>query len=293
MSSYTYFPGCSLKSTGKAYEKSLLAVFRALGVEMHELEDWNCCGATAYIAVDEVGASALAARNLALAEKQGGDVIAPCSSCYLVLNKTQHIMQEHPDTARRVTRGLDAIGLTYQGTSRVRHPLDVLINDVGIPAIQAKVTKPLKGLKVAPYYGCQIVRPYATFDDRDNPTTMDRLLAAAGAEVVDYHLKTACCGASVTGNVPKAGLPLVHTLLAEAQRREADLIATCCPLCQLNLDGYQDKISRQYEPTRVPVVYFTQLLGLALGIPARELDLASGLVSAQPVLSQRGVAYVG
>ena len=156
----------------------------------------------------------------------------------------------------------------------MRHPLDVLINDVGLEAIKQKVRKPLKGLKVAPYYGCQIVRPYATFDDQYNPTTMDRLLEALGATVVRYPLKTKCCGGSLTGTVPEAGIRMVYILLNEAKKRGADCLATVCPLCQFNLDAYHAPGRRPSMATvLVPTVYFTQLMGLAFGLPEQELGL--------------------
>ena len=232
---YLYFPGCSLKGTGKAYEESLLAVFGALGVELQELEDWNCCGATAYMSVDETKSYALAGRILALAERENLDVVAPCSACYLVLNKTQKSLQEHPELHRKVTGALKAAGLDYKGTVKVRHPLDVLMNDVGLDAIKQKINSPMAGHKFAPYYGCQIVRPYATFDDQHNPVTMDQILEASGAECVDYPLKTRCCGGSLTGTVPEVGLRLAYILIKEAKQRGAEAIVTVCPLCLASL----------------------------------------------------------
>ena len=276
---FTYFPGCSLKGLGRAYEESLLPVFRHLGVELEELEDWNCCGATAYMTVDEGKAFVLAARNLALAERRGGlPLLAPCSACYLVLNKTKHALQETQLLGSKIRRALATDYLDYRGDVPVRHPLDVLINDVGLEAIRAKVTRPLKGLKVAPYYGCQIVRPYSTFDDQYNPTTMDRLLEALGVTVVRYPLKTKCCGGSLTGTVPEAGLRLVYILLKEARKRGADVLATVCPLCQFNLDAYHPQVAASYEPVGVPTVYFSQLMGLAFGLDERELGLHRSMV---------------
>ena len=194
---YSYFPGCSLKGLGRAYEESLLPVLKHLGVELEELEDWNCCGATAYMAVDEGKACVLAARNLALAQKSGlAEMLAPCAACYLVLNKAQHYLHDYPAMKATVDHALGTAGLKFTGELPVRHPLDVLLNDVGLEAVKQKVRRPLSGLKVAPYYGCQMVRPYATFDDQYNPTTMDRLLEALGASVVRYPLKTKCCGAA-------------------------------------------------------------------------------------------------
>jgi len=292
---YLYFPGCSLKGTGKAYEESLLAVFKALGVELAELDDWNCCGATAYMSVDETKSYALAGRNLALAERESLDVIAPCSACYLVLNKTQHALNEAPGIRKKVTNALKAAGLDYKGKVKVRHPLDVLVNDIGLPELAKKIKSPLKGHKFAPYYGCQIVRPYATFDDQYNPTTMDRLLEAIGCTMVTYPLKTRCCGGSLTGTLPEPGLLCAYVLLKEAIVRGADVVATVCPLCQFNLDCYRDKmVSKWGDETipdprnpdarisvgpqlNMPVVFFTQLIGLAFGLSEKELGLHRGL----------------
>lgn len=284
---YLYFPGCSLKGTGKAYEESLLAVFRALGVGLTEIDDWNCCGATAYMSVEETKSYALAGRNLSIAEREDLDVIAPCSACYLVLNKAQKGLQEHADLRRSVSGALKEVGLEYKGTARVRHPLDVLINDIGLDAIKAKIRNPMKGHKFAPYYGCQIVRPFATFDDQYNPVTMDKLLQAAGAELVEYPLKTRCCGGSLTGTVPEVGLRLAYILLKEAKKRGAEAVVTVCPLCQFNLDGYQDQIASKFEAVDMPVVYFTQILGLAMGLPAAELGLKRGIISTEAVCAGR------
>jgi heterodisulfide reductase subunit B len=288
---YSYFPGCSLKGTGRAYEESFLQVFKALGLDIEELDDWNCCGATAYMSVDESMAFTLAARNLAIAERSGGQLLAPCAACFLVLTKAQHYIRDYPRVGEAVHRALDAAGLEYAGTTLVRHPLDVLVNDVGLDAIYARVRRPLTGLKIAPYYGCQVVRPYATFDHQDYPVTMDRLFQALGADVVHYPLKTKCCGGSLTGTVPTVGARLSHILRREAVRQGADLMATLCPLCHFNLDANQDRTRGQwYEPARMPVVYFTQLMGLAFGIPARKLGLQRNIVSAMKVLTDRQVA---
>jgi heterodisulfide reductase subunit B len=270
---YSYYPGCSLKGTGRAYEESLLPVFKALGVEVEELPDWNCCGATAYMAVSEAAGFMLTARNLALAEQQPHDLVAPCNGCFLALKKTQHYVADYPSVADQVHDALHRGGLKYSGKVKVRHPLDVLVNDVGLDRIKKAVTTPLKGLKVAPYYGCQIVRPYADFDDQTNPVLMDKLLLTLGAEVVKYPLKTRCCGGSLTGTIGEVGQRMSYLLLKEAQKRGANVMATVCPLCQFNLDSYQDDIARQWERVTMPVVYVTQLIGLAMGIDARELGL--------------------
>jgi heterodisulfide reductase subunit B len=286
---YSYFPGCSLKGSGRAYEESLIPVFQALGIELEELDDWNCCGATAYMAVDEVKACVMAARNLAIAEKMGHqELVAPCSACYLVMNKTKHYLKESPAIHQVVQQALQTAELSYSGNVPVRHPLDILVQTVGLDAVRQRVKNPLKGLKVAPYYGCQIVRPYATFDDQVNPTTMDRLLEALGATVVRYPLKTRCCGGSLTGTLPEPGLLCTYILIKEAAKRGADVISTVCPLCQFNLDAYHDKIAAKWEPVSVPTVYFTQLMGLAFGLSPKVLGLQRNIVplswtAAQPV----------
>jgi heterodisulfide reductase subunit B2 len=288
---YAYYPGCSLKGTGRAYEESLLAVLQTLGVEIEELPDWNCCGATSYMSVDELSSYALAGRNLALAEREHKDIIAPCAACYLVLNKTQHYIHDYPEIKRVVTRALDAIGLTYDGHTRVRHPLDILLNEVGLPAIKAKVKTPLHGLKVAPYYGCQIVRPYATFDDQRNPTSMDQLLTACGAKIVEYPSKTQCCGASQKGFLPEVGLDRIRRLLSEAQRQGAEVISTVCPLCQFNLECFQEEMGNTRAPISIPVLYFTQLLALALGAEKKSVAFDRCIVPVESLLASKEIAY--
>jgi heterodisulfide reductase subunit B2 len=292
---YSYFPGCSLKGTGRAYEESLLPVMKELGAELVELDDWNCCGATAYMAVDEVKACVMASRNLAIAEKAGyKELLAPCSACYTVLNKTKHYLHESPSVETVIQTALKQANLTYGGNVPVRHPLDVLVNDIGLAEIKKHVKQPLKGLKVAPYYGCQIVRPYSTFDDQYNPTSMDRLLEAIGCTIVTYPLKTRCCGGSLTGTLPEPGVLCSYILLKEAVKRGANVIATVCPLCQFNLDCYRDKMAAKWgdetipDPNNpearvpvgphlnLPVVYFTQLMGLAFGMAEKELGLHRG-----------------
>lgn len=281
---YSYFPGCSLRGTGRAYEESLLPVLQHLGIELEELDDWNCCGATAYMSIDETSACVLAARNLALAEKAGDrQLLAPCSACYLVLNKAKHYFHEYPEMAKKVTQALGRGGLSYSGNTPVRHPLDILLNDVGVEAIKQKVRRPLTGLRVACYYGCQIVRPYATFDDACDPTTMDRLVEALGATVVRWPLKTKCCGGSLTGTIPEAGLRLVYILCKEALKRGAHTIATVCPLCQFNLDAYHHDIAKKWEDVRIPTVYFSQLMGLAFGLAPEKLGLQRGFVPMKPL----------
>jgi heterodisulfide reductase subunit B len=288
---YLYYPGCSLKGTGKAYEESLLAVFDKLGITVEELAGWNCCGATAYMSVDQNKAFALAARNLALAEQHNGNepvnLIAPCNACYLVLSKTQKHIGEYQELGSAIIDALTAVGLTYRGNVRVRHPLDVLVNDFGLDKIVQCVDKPLNGLKVACYYGCQVVRPYAEFDDMHNPMTMDKLIRTVGAATVNWPFKARCCGGSLTGTVENAGLELSRIILREARVRGADIIATACPLCQFNLECYQKKMSRTFgDAVDIPVVFFSQLMGTAFGLNARQIGMNRLLVPVNKVLAK-------
>jgi heterodisulfide reductase subunit B len=284
MTAYAYFPGCSLSGMGKPYDESLRAVFGHLGLGLDEIPDWNCCGATSYMSISSTKAVALATRNLALAEEMGKDVVAPCSACYLVLCKAQHALAEYPDIAEKVQKGLAAAHLSYSGRVTVRHPLDVLINDVGPATLASFVKQPLTGYKVAPYYGCQIIRPYSTFDDPLNPRTLDRLMTVLGAEVIDYPLKARCCGGSIMGTMEDIGLRLNFLLLKEARSRGANMLATTCPLCQFNLEAYQDRMRGQFgESVDLPVVYFTQLVGVAFGLQPKSLGLQRNFVTAAPL----------
>ena len=281
---YAYYPGCSLKDSSNAYEESLLAVLGALGVGLDELDDWNCCGATAYSSVDQMKAFAMSARNLALAEATAHgtapvDLVAPCAGCYMTLLKTQRYLKEHRSVADTIEGALEAAGLHYGGQVRVRHPLDLLVNDIGLERVADAVTRPLGGLKVACYYGCLLVRPYATFDDQHNPMSLDRLMQTLGAEPIDWPMKTRCCGGSccggpLVGTIREAGLRLISVLLQEARRRGADMVVTACPLCQFNLECFQDRVAAEFgEPVELTVGFFTQILGLALGLDERRLGI--------------------
>lgn len=284
---YCYYPGCSIKGTGRAYEESLLAVLNALGIEYEELEDWNCCGATAYMAMDEIKSCVLAARNIALAEKAGyTEMMAPCSACYLVLNKSLRYMESSKPVAETVNKALATANLKISKKIKVRHPLDIILNDYGLDRLKKAVKRPLKEFKVAPYYGCQIIRPYSTFDDQYNPTSMDKILTALGATVVEFPLKTRCCGSSLTGTLPEPGLLCAYIILREALRRGANVISTGCSLCQFNLDGYHDKIEKKWEPVRIPTLYFTQLIGLALGIDEQTLGIHRCIVPLSATIGQ-------
>lgn len=276
---YLYYPGCSLKSSGRSYEESLLTVFKKLNASLEEIEDWNCCGATNYMSINECSAIGLGARNLALAEKQGGkDIIAPCAACYMGLLKTQNYISTEPNVRETVNNNLKKSGLEYSGKVKVRHPLDVMINDIGLKNIEGAVSKSLKGVKVACYYGCQLIRPYSEFDDQRDPQSMEQLVKSIGGTSVDWPIKTRCCSGSMTSTISEIGLRMNFLLLKEAKQRGANVMITACPLCQFNLEVFQSKISSKYgEDVKIPVMYFTQLIGLALGLNEKELGLQRSL----------------
>jgi heterodisulfide reductase subunit B len=292
---YSYYPGCSLERNAIAYHQSTLAVADPLGLEFVEVEDWNCCGATEYISIDALPAYALVGRNLALAASQngnGGQLAAPCSACFLNLSKTNHYMADSPELAEQVNTALAAGDLHYEPDSiRVRHLLDIIVNDAGYEAIAEKVVKPLYDLRVAPYYGCLIVRPGfdGEFDDPEYPTSLDKLMRELGALVVDYPLKAHCCGGHMTQISVDMALEMIWRLLKNAADYEADVIVTLCPMCQLNLDAYQESVNKKFGTDfHIPILYFTQLMGLAFGIPPKELGFGKEFIDANPALAKIG-----
>jgi heterodisulfide reductase subunit B len=286
---YAFYPGCSLENSSVAYDMSVKAVADKLQVELTEVDDWNCCGATEYHTVDALAASAVIARNLALVDPHVDQLVAPCSACYLNLKKTDKLMVEHADIGEKINQALAAGELHYEaGRIEVRHLLDVLFEDVGERAIRERVMQPLEGLRVAPYYGCQIVRPLDGFDDPEYPTKLDRLLGWLGAEVVDYPVKSHCCGGHMAQISEEQAFELIRRLLHSAAEYHADVVACLCPMCQLNLDAYQGRVNNFFNTRfELPVLFFTQLVGLALGIDREELGFGKEIVDAEPILATR------
>jgi heterodisulfide reductase subunit B len=283
-----FYPGCALEQSGKPYEVSSLAVARALQLDLPELKDWNCCGATAYMGTNELWGLALAARNLAIAEQLGADeLVTVCNGCYVVLNKAAKYTTSNPTLGAQVNDALSAAGLTYNGSVRVRHLLDVIVNEVRPEAVQAKMKTSLAGLRVAPYYGCQIGRPFDDFDDAESPMTLDGLLEAVEAEVVPFPLKSRCCGGMLMTTSTDVAVTLVYNLLECADQAGARCIVTTCPLCTMNLEGYRRQVAakhgRSYD--HLPILAFTQLLGVALGLPRTDSGVDMGLIPAEPALT--------
>ncbi|MFH1139751.1 MAG: CoB--CoM heterodisulfide reductase iron-sulfur subunit B family protein [Pseudomonadota bacterium] len=280
---YLYYPGCSLEGTAKEYDLSTRAVLERLGVGLRELPGWTCCGATAAEAVGRLLSLALPARNLALAAAmdQDLDLLVPCSACYLNLKKTEEVARTDPVLKKKIDLILAEIGLRWESRARTRHLLDVLSRDLGPEAIRSRVVRPLAGLKVAPYYGCQCLRPHAVFDDPEYPVSMEPLIHAAGAEVFSWSMGGRCCGASHMTTKPAAGRVLVEAILEEA--RGADVLITVCPMCQMNLEAVQ---AGRMGPGSPSVLYLPQLLGLALGLPGDRIHLNMNLAVGREFLRE-------
>src|SRR5208283_1500140 len=284
---YAFYPGCSGEHRASAYQDSLELVADFLNLELSPIPDWNCCGATAYLSVNRLGAYALSARNLALVPKGCDQVVTSCSACYLNLKKTDKILAENPDIAKDVNAALAEGNLSYSpGIYSIRHILEVFINDIGLDAIKGKVVSPLSGLRVAPFYGCMLVRPNNGYDHPEFPHTLDDILSALGAEVLTFSMKTHCCGGHMSQIKAITGYELLRRILGEAQGKGAGIIAVTCPACQLNLDAYQDDVNKTFGTNfRIPVMFFTQLMGLAFGLDRALLGLGKELISAHEVLS--------
>ncbi len=255
---YSYYPGCSLEATAKEYDMSMREVARLLDIELIEIEDWNCCGASSGHCTNYELSLALPARNLAIAEKEGRDVAVACAACFLRFKQTNHDLKKDDELRQRIEK---LIGMPYKATVEVRHLVDIFAREVGLENIRARVKKPLEGLKLAAYYGCYLVRPpeVTQFDNSENPMIMDDLLTALGAETVEYSHKVECCGGNLLLARADVVIKLVSDICQSARNSGASAIVTACPLCQANLD------MRQSGAEKIPIIHFSELMGVALG----------------------------
>jgi heterodisulfide reductase subunit B len=271
----SYYPGCSLHGIAREYDESTQAAVRVLGVELKELDDWNCCGASSAHVTDDALATALPARNLGIAAAAGTELVVPCAACYSRLKAAQ--------AAEPETRG-DGL--------RVRHLADFLWEAVGEKAVSQKVVRPIEGLSVVCYYGCLVTRPPKVTGaaDPDNPESMDGLVRALGADVRDWSYKTDCCGASHVLTLPAVAWRLIQKLLDMAEEAGADCIVVGCPMCHTNLDSAQADVSKETgREYAIPIIYFTELMALAFADPSAEKQLARHMVDPRPLLRQKGL----
>ncbi|MHC5060729.1 MAG: CoB--CoM heterodisulfide reductase iron-sulfur subunit B family protein [Planctomycetota bacterium] len=283
-----YYPGCSLHSTGVEYDISTKKVCEALGIELAEIKDWICCGSTPAHQYDELMSVALPAKNLVLASRTDNlkEICAPCASCYSRLKFTQAKMND-----KAVRKEVEhVIGQKYPDGLKVLHMLDVIVEKVGVDILQKRVVRSLNGIKVACYYGCLMTRPpkVTAKEQYENPMGMDSVIEAVGAEAVDWNMKTFCCGASFALTQTDVVLELTRKILYDADSAGAEAIAVGCPLCHANLDGRQKQINEKFDTNfGVPIFYFTELLGLALGVEPKDLGLSRHLTEVEDFLKER------
>jgi heterodisulfide reductase subunit B2 len=286
---YAYFPGCSLSSTGLDYHLSLKFVARALGIDLVEVRDWVCCGASSAHATSHLLSIALPVLSLSHAEQDGFQkVMAPCLAC-LARFKAAHVELEHdPDLKEKIHQVFD---YKYQGSVKAVHPLEVFL-EMGMDQIKERVRKKLSGLKIACYYGCVLTRPpkVCQFDNVENPQSLDTIVRALGAQPLPWSFKTECCGVSMTLTRSDIVLKLTNDILREAKEVGADAIAVACPLCQANLDSRQGQIEEKYKTRyRIPILYITQLMGLSFGALPKEVGIQKLITSPQEVLGSIGL----
>ena len=290
-----YYPGCSLHGTSREFEESFLAVARHLGIDLLELDDWNCCGASSAHPVSRDLGVALPARNLALAAAQGADeIVAPCAACFNRLASARHQLATDADLAERMP---GIVGRPIPDVMSVHNVLDVLAAHAArIEALAAAVIEPraMARLKVAAYYGCLLVRPpEATgFDDPEQPQTMETVIAAGGATPVAWNMAVECCGGAFSISRTSSVVRLGRRIVADARAHGAEAIAVACPLCHSNLDLRQAAMTRRGEEP-LPVLFITQLVGLALGLSEAELGIGRHFVDAHPLLAGLATADKG
>jgi len=285
---YAYYSGCSLEGTAGPYDASVRVVMKALGAKLTDPPDWSCCGSTPAHAVDHTFAAALAARNLTIVEKMGCPTLTtPCPSCLSAFKKAHRRMARNKVFAQEVNSLLDA---PYNCTVTAKSILQVIYEDMGLDEVARPVTTEIPDLKVAPYYGCILNRPpeVAGFDDPENPISMDRVLEAVGVKVVDFAFKVECCGAAF--GVPKKETVtfLTAKVLEMALDAGANCIAVACPLCQQNLDLRQAQVNSGRGSTfDIPVLYFSQIMGLAYGYSPQELGIDKCIVRPERLIRSR------
>ncbi|MHC4207307.1 MAG: CoB--CoM heterodisulfide reductase iron-sulfur subunit B family protein [Planctomycetota bacterium] len=283
---YAYYPGCSAHSTARDMHESAVAVAGALGIDLVEPEGWTCCGATAAHQTDRVLAASLPAANLLKVQEMGLDMLANCAACYNRMKTANHEVSTNQKMRKLVS---DAVGKDYDGTVKVRHIIEILLEDIGLENIKSALKGSLRGLQIACYYGCLLVRPHevTNFDDPENPTSLERLVDALGGISLDWPHKVECCGGGLSLTRTDIVVNLTDSIVGMAKAAGAQCIAVSCPMCQINLDLRQQDIEKQTGTRHdMPVIYVTQLLGLCLGISPGKLGLNKLMVSPASVMEK-------
>ncbi len=297
MTRIAYYPGCTLKTNARNFEASTLATAEALGIELVEPDRWNCCGTVHALAKDDVMHHLAPVRNLIRVEElsnQGAidsrQVVTLCAMCYNTLKRSNQVFNQDSDKRKKIRDIMTKEDIQYSGNVEVIHYLEAL-RSLGWDKVTTKVVKPLKGLKVAPYYGCLLLRPRGIgVDDADHPTIMEDLLKALGAETVEFAYSQKCCGSYHTVQMKEAVADLSHRILKQAEAAGADILVTACPLCEYNLGPRQDQIKKQYPSfNSIPVVYFTQLMALAFGLGDEATAFEANRPDPSPLLREKGL----
>jgi heterodisulfide reductase subunit B len=288
----SYYPGCTLKNAAKNFEDSTLYALNCLDTEVRELENWYCCGTVFSLSSDDLIHHVGPIRNLVKVKDDGSDaVMTLCAMCYNTLKRANIRMQNEPDSLEKINQFMWSEDTEYKADVRVFHLLEMLRDEISFEAVAEKVVKPLTGLKVSNYYGCLLVRPKEVgFDDMENPTVMEKLTAALGAEPVDFPYKTECCAAYQTVDNPGIVADRTFQILNSARDQGAECVVVSCPLCAFNLDHRQEEAVRKYPDfEHIPVLYFTQLLAIALGSPEQDLRLDLHHIDPRPLLKEKGL----
>jgi heterodisulfide reductase subunit B len=285
-----YYPGCSLHGIAREYGRSAALVCGRLGIRLLEIDDWNCCGATAAHSLDHELTLGLSARNLSIVNRMGLDrVVTPCAGCFSRMKGCSHELSNSKETRERMEKRIES---PLAKLPEVAHLLQVLVEWVGMKGLADAVSRPLKGLRLAAYYGCLLTRPRAVarFDDPEQPTSMDRLLRAMGADTVRWSHKAECCGGAFAAAQTGIVVDLGGQVLEAARQAGADALVVACPMCQVNLDSRQEAIAETRGVRyNMPVIYFTQLMGLAYGFSGTQMALDKMLVSPLPLLGHKGL----
>lgn len=279
--------GCTVPVRNLNYELSARLIAQALGITLHDHEAFGCCGfpLKSLKAEDTL---VLAARNLALAEKKGMEICALCNACAGTLTETAHVLDHHPEVKERVNKRLEAVGLRYEGPVRVRHFMRLLWEEVGVDGIRSMIKRPLTDVRLAPHYGCHYLKPSELtvgFDSPDVPKTMAELISVTGAESVDYPSLKDCCGGGVLGMSEHVANSMAAKKLEDVARSGAHALVLVCPFCNVMYEGQQKKIAKSVGlDQKVPVVYYPQVLGLALGMSSKELGFKLNRVKPKKLL---------
>ena len=290
---YAFFPGCVSKGACPELYQSVMQVYPKLGIELKEMTTVSCTGAGVLQEKDEKLGDVLNARTFALAEKQGLPIMTICSTCQGVMSQANHRLTTQPAFLQEVNKMLQEEGLSYRGTTTIKHFLWILLEDVGEDILRQRITRPLTGLRAAPFYGCYIQRPTEALGIDDHPDrgkSLERIIEILGAEVVDFPGKTRCCGLPILTINKINSLSMVATHTLDAKSHGADIMVTPCPLCHLNLDGMQSQAASQHNTSiNLPILHLPQLLGLAMGMDSKSLGLNRNLISATTALQKIGV----